>query len=62
MERKRKVNTGSLYTSNKDEDPLDLVSELYMHPSEGKVASIYVTVPCRNRRLFCRVFRSHRCV
>ena len=21
---------------------------------------IYVAVPCRNRRLFCRVFRSHR--
>ena len=39
MERKRKVNTGSLHTSSEDKDPLDPVSELYMHPPEGKAAS-----------------------
>ena len=39
MERKRKVNKGSLHTSSEDKDPLDPVSELYMHPPEGKAAS-----------------------
>ena len=35
------------------------------YPTQGLTISLtaaYVAVPCRNRRLFCRVFRSHRCV